>query len=221
MKERPIIFSAPMVRAILDGRKTQTRQVVKPQPPHSCRYVMNGAASHALCFGPNDECVPPTGTSIDHRLPCPYGVPGDRLWVRETWNTLPLRHVFYREGGEMHKDWKWRSPIHMPRWASRITLEITAVRVERLNEISAKDAVREGVGLPDECDHEIECSDPRNGATWTDLESNAAGGCPWSSCHCARDCFRELWDRINGKRHPWSSNPWVWVLEFKRLETET
>ena len=222
MKERGIIFSAPMVRAILDGRKTQTRRLAKPQPPHSCRYVMNGAGSHALCLGPNDECVPPTSKSIDHRLPCPYGVPGDRLWVRERWGWFdqfvqhdapPTGPIVYGTDGVpagSHGTY-WRPSIHMPRWASRITLEVVDVRVERLNEISAKDAVREGLERHD---------DHPTSITWRHYGDEEPPD-PidlWEGWLNPINSFRTLWDSINGKRHPWSSNPWVWVIEFRKVE---
>lgn len=191
-----------MVRAILDGRKTQTRRVVKPQPPHSCRYTINGAGTHALCFGPNGECVPPTGRSTDHRLPCPYGVPGDTLWVRETWglhDTEPSdgperAHVYYRATDGKRHDLRyqfWRPSIHMPRWACRLTLAVTAVRVQRLHEITEADAIAEGV------DAVSQVEVPRNGTM------------------SRRADFSQLWDRINVNRHPWASNPWVWVVTFE------
>lgn len=146
MKTRPILFSGPMVRAILEGRKTQTRRVVKPQPAH-CADL-------------------PMGKDLTFASACPYGQPGDRLWVRETWavgtlfdyvrpSLLPKpdcesklavdyaanpRRIWHSED-----QGRWRPSIHMPRWASRITLEITSVRVERLQDISHKDAIAEGL----------------------------------------------------------------------------
>lgn len=163
MKERPILFSGPMVRAILDGRKTQTRRVVKPRQ------------------GMLDDW---TG------LPCPYGKPGDRLWVRETcYFEQPHGEVIYRAdpGSEKALDpeftgLRWRPSIHMPRWASRITLEIVNVRVERLQDIRVDDARAEGVT-----------------AKWP--------------VHG----FRNLWQSINGFGS-WDANPWVWVVEFRNME---
>lgn len=164
MKERPILFSAPMVRAILDGTKTQTRRVIR-NPDR---------------FSNIREC----GRC------CPYGTKGEHLWVRETWaDTMgePPSAV-YRADGERHPSshMKWRPAIHMPRWASRITLRIIDARVECLGEISNADAEAEGV----KCDY---------------------------SSLSFRDHFGELWDRINGKRAPWRSNPWVWVVQFERV----
>jgi hypothetical protein len=200
MKERPIIFSAPMVRAIPDGRKTQTRRVVKPQPFYNeagfLAWITSGTMQNQ-------------GRSAEEMVAhhCPYGVPGDRLWVRETWRELgsgqlhdgsiPKYHVpcvyaaDFDDNGDRQFNGPWRSPIYMPRWASRINLLLTDVRVERLQEISEEDAIAEGVDI----------------------------GCP---AHEADQplptmLYERLWDSINGKKH-WESNPWVWVLTFAKTE---
>lgn len=230
--ERPILFSGEMVRAILDGRKTQTRRVVKEK-----------------CFGPSDtrgyewhyRCKRGLWQDMRHSemmQKCPYGVPGDRLWVRETWKCSwwgegePER-IAYKAGGKTQEvrdtesvsydlwsesmaeggaddlekagwkvgeddlfhhedcnraaadDLRWRPSIHMPRWASRITLEVTDVRVERLQKISEADAIAEGCVSDDEFD--------------------------------AKDRFEWLWESINGEGS-WEANPWVWVVEFRRVE---
>ena len=199
MKERPIIFSGPMVRAILEGRKTQDRRVVKPQPS-----VVHGVHSDAsittnLCFRLGDQ-----------RIHCPYGRPGDLLWVRETWRAFEPDRVRFGGRGAMSglmmrvyanppiegesiieyradhpKASGWKSSAQMPRWASRITLEVTDVRVQRVQEISERDATAEGFNP------------------------------------ITRDCkvpkFRELWDSTNAKRAPWASNPWVWAITFREL----
>jgi hypothetical protein len=221
VSDRPILFSAPMVRAILEGRKTQTRRVVKPQPPMGCRYEINGARSHALCVATGTFTdgrpiyVPPTPQSVDHRLPCPYGAPGDTLWVRETFfeeydpDTCkpydPPRYAYratyegeepYQADGdgfpEVNRDGTFKSPwkpsIHMPREASRLTLCIKSVRVERLQEISEADAIAEGL-------------------------SPTVG----EYTGPARSEFAALWDSISRESHPWASTPWVWVLEFERV----
>ncbi len=217
MKERPILFSGPMVRAILEGRKTQTRRVVKPQPPYGCDYAMNGAMTAACCFQPGDggtiKCwVPPKPTSRNHLLPCPYGAPMGRLWLRENCWVRPERTPkMMREGAdtwepyyydadglsefdvEDFKRWgfKRRTSRFMPRLASRITLEIEAVRVERLRDISEEDAVAEGVDIgcpPHEADQ------------------------PFPTM-----LFRRLWENINGPGS-WDANPWVWVIQFRRVE---
>ena len=176
MKERPIIFSGPMVRAILDGRKTQTRRVFKfretNQPP-SCP----------------DRFDPKAVTQ-----PCPYGAPGDRLWVRESHHISTPRHdgdtgsVEYRADycDELARGIHWRSPVCMPRWASRIDLEIVSRRVERLDEIT-----------PDDCR----------------AESQPAG----NNDIGVRYGFGQQWEADNGPGS-WAENPWVWVVEFKRVE---
>lgn len=170
MKERPILFSAPMVRALLAGTKTQTRRILKNQRAYD----------------------------IDK---CPYGQPGDRLWVREAWaKTQPIQlpwpqtMVVYREG-DNRTDYggPWKPSIHMPRAFSRITLEVTGVRVERLQDISVEDAIAEGVNI-----HPDHHSKPRE------------------SIYSAVEAYRDLWEQINGPES-WDANPWVWVVSFKRI----
>jgi hypothetical protein len=199
MKERPILFRAEMVRAILEGPKTQTRRVVKPQP-----LSVVSADGHA----PLKEVIsqvpmwPMTGPGRDRCCPCPYGVPGDRLWVREGFAYTPKGTPFYRADFDHDKNLSvvggWKPSIHMPRWASRITLEITDVRVQRVQEIGEEDAKAEGV--------------LRLGATSPDLVSGNEG-------HEYRISFVELWDSINATRgFSWENNPWVWALTFRRVE---
>ena len=183
---RPILFSAPMVRALLDGRKTQTRRIMKPQPPDGW-------------FISEDERDEP-GHAEWLAERCPYGAPGDRLWVREAvrWEGGPLA-IFEADGSACVIDtWPWKRTklpsIHMPRGASRITLEITEVRVQRLQEIGEEDARAEGVSP-------VTWSRPINGL----LSSYVEG-------------FKTLWGIINGERAPWSSNPFVWSLTFQGVE---
>lgn len=202
MKERPILFSAPMVRAILDGRKTQTRRVVKiPSTPK--------------LYSESDwmiDCVP-IGK-------CPYGQLGDRLWVREAFMYLDNRDggrkVHYCAGGDdmqitagKDDDWrgstKWKPSIHMRREYSRITLEVVDVRVERLQEISYEDAIAEGVSdmtalLHDEWQ-------PSNGESGDDCARRLRWPQP---------LYQQLWDSIHGPS-AWDTNPWVWVVEFRRI----
>lgn len=195
MRERPILFSAPMVRAILSSTKTQTRRIVKPQP------VMY---EPGMDVGLSDY--------INDHLVCPYGQTGDRLWVRETWYCDDYRcqrgpylepedwreipgMMVYRADEERPYEGEqpvWRPAIHMPRWASRILLEVTGVRVERLRVISAADAVAEGIDL---YFHD----------SWH--PSNQIGA------------YRRLWESINGAGS-WDANPWVWVIEFRRITTD-
>ncbi len=192
MKERPIIFSGEMVRAILERRKTQTRRVIKPQPLSEISY--------------RDYCAVVDGKKIF----CPYGQPGDRLWVKETLHRFDIDLHSTMIGATYDADltavigqgpqgswcgralgWPWKHDtlpsIHMPRWASRITLEITGVKVERLQDITVGDAINEGFGRY---------------------------GFPI-------DGFEMIWDRLNAKRgYVWDVNPWVWVIEFKKIETK-
>lgn len=143
MKERPILFSGEMVRAILEGRKTQTRRVIKPQPDSARNSVFVKSGFE---------------TKHGYEIKCPYGQPGDRLWVRETWGLWdtdpkdgPERaKIFYRATDENRRDLRyqrWRPSIHMPRWASRINLEITNIRIERVQDITEEDAKAEGLFL--------------------------------------------------------------------------
>lgn len=196
MKERPILFNGDMVRAILEGRKTQTRRVVKPQP------VVSEAEAKVLSEAWDSGFI---------NIACPYGHPGDRLWVRETFAIVPrtayacsdgVQQVLrpddnhdaavFRAGWERSAPSRWRPSIHMPRWASRITLEIVSVRVERLNEISEQDAGDEGF-------------DYLRGDGNSDISGDVQ-----------RRWFRQLWESINGAGS-WEANPWVWVVEFKRV----
>jgi hypothetical protein len=193
--ERPILFSGPMVLAILSGRKTQTRRVIKTVADRQLNQFLHYMA-----------------TAVDPDLKCPYGKPGDRLWVRETWAKTGFDLVTYRADNttlqmvENH-EWDhtdWRPSIHMPRWASRITLEITGVRAERLQAIvnNPSDCIAEGISHPDGYDF-----------LWQRYDGEmSACSMPWVS-------FSTLWDSINAKRgYGWDQNPWVWAIEFKRVE---
>lgn len=246
MKERPILFSGEMVRAILDGRKTQTRRIVKPQPrgdfngPHEYEQTRIGRRG--------DEYPGPTVFGIHDQdgewgIVCPYGHPGDRIWVRETWQqsvatrdkqrktieapTPGIGLLHYRATYDSDEPPCWRPSIHMPRWASRITLEITGVRCERLNEISEADALAEG------------CEESWTEQWWQGyrefdgglMHQQATGDVPpaWmiepkpiNTDHLrrsAKDGFRLLWESINGAGW-WNANPWVWALAFKRIAAE-
>ena len=220
MTERPIPFRDWEVRAILDGRKTQTRRAIKPQPPAEAESVLRQLYSQDA--PKNDGAwtwwAGKPQTPITKPLFCPYGAPGDLLWVRETWGAVsptdepvPLAlgqcKIEYRADlppgctdgpGEWPADErnsdapKWRPSIHMPRWASRITLRITGVRVERLQDISEDDARAEVVFEPSE---PIERYGPKAG----------------------RVAFRMLWTNIKGPS-AWDDNPWVWVIEFERVK---
>jgi hypothetical protein len=186
MKERPIIFSGEMVKAILEGRKTQTRRVIKPQPKGKYNMTLNSRAQFIEW-----------GNKAYYPL-CPYGSVGDRLWVREVWREAYTKYIgsngiIYKADKEKslgmaeYCAYKWKSPIHMPRWASRITLEITDIRVERLQEISEVSAYKEGV----------------NYNPYTEGISVML--------------FQSLWNSLAKKGFKWEDDPWVWVLEFERI----
>jgi hypothetical protein len=194
MKERPILFGAPMVCALLDGRKTQTRRIVKSELPDS-----------------------PPMRRANGAWDCPYGSPGDCLYVRETWaagiHSLNAKiskdyHVVYAADGDTAKQYrladKWTPSIHMPRWASRILLEITDVRVERLQDISEDDAKAEGIEFI-------------HGEFWRNYEVEV--GDEEDSWESPLDSYKTLWQSINGPR-TWWANPWVWVITFKRKVAE-
>lgn len=176
MKKRPIIFSGEMVRAILDGRKRMTRRVMEPQPMpyHDGALLWQGKIPKTAKYYsvPPYGCFAQNGKVFDD-VYCPYGKVGDRLWVREAVRIT--RHPFIRPS--------------ISRWASRITLEITEVRVERLQDITVNDVRAEGV----------EIHSPAIGGARAGIERT----------------FGKAWDKVNGKKHPWASNPWVWVIKFE------
>ncbi|WP_323086845.1 morphogenetic protein [Klebsiella variicola] len=204
-----MIFNAEMVRALLSGRKTQTRRIIKPQP----EAILSGSLSGKWLSRPLNGLLLPKIEDI--AIHCPFGVVGDRIWVRETFqgplfdydlmdsyckDPTPFEKPefcvykadgvpapeFYDADDELHCC--WRPSIHMPCWACRILLEITNVRVERLKSISDGDAIREGCSTAD-----------------------------MMSGDCVADVFARLWASIYGS-DSWNANPWVWVIEFKRVE---
>jgi hypothetical protein len=218
--ERPILFSAPMVRAILEGRKTQSRRIVKLQPevwddgtidfgwaqfyPNGYVHTSNeegyGGQNWNSSNYPTENKFAQALARTPHSKLCPFGRPGDRLWVRETHKFTVLEGwkkilISYASGGEHEVpspspipcETKWRPSIHMPRWASRISLEVTSVRVERLKEITAADVLAEGVGNPDQ----------------------KPGG--------LTNGFARQWGTLYGAG-AWAANPWVWVIEFRRIQ---
>ncbi|MEZ2759763.1 hypothetical protein ACBQ54_18875 [Providencia vermicola] len=211
MKERGIIFNTEMVRAILDGRKTQTRRIMRQQPKPSktkendywfpCTKTQS--MIHVSDFIPGNSAV--VDMHEFYSICCPHGGVGDRLWVRETFQAgLCTESTFAYKAthkpSDLDEGWdeiiKWRPSIHMPRWASRITLEITDVRVERLQDISKQDAIFEGA--------------PR-GHHSIDVISKQFGFPDFS-----RSWFAQIWMDIYGEDN-WAANPWVWVIEFKRV----
>lgn len=233
MKERPIIFSAPEVRAILAGRKTMARRVVKPQPyPNGFRFDGRDILCHiddlpanAMLLDVGRGKARYTTSNLEWwDLHCPCGQTGDRLWVRETflhepadycWEasvSIPVRPAMtiYRADADPTGVGTagWKSPIHMPRSLSRITLEIESVRVERLQDISEADALAEGVERIFPAGHPADTGPNHytaEGPERVSLNQPTAVG-----------AFRTLWALINGEGS-WTANPWVWVLSFKRV----
>ena len=218
IKERPILFSAPMVRAILEGRKTVTRRALSAQALKNIGYGVRLGECHEL---PTEGPLHPNSVDYYNDF-CPFGQPGDRLWVRETFaladksgshDAAPDDHwrparpgmepeiyrCWYRASDGHTADGFWKPSIHMPRWASRILLEITDVRVERLQDISEEQAKAEGVRLY--TDH-AELGD------WWHVE-----GIETYSAD-PRKSFELLWSSVGGD---WQANPWVWVVEFKQV----
>ncbi|EHS4854277.1 hypothetical protein KV631_004190 [Salmonella enterica] len=213
MNERGMIFNGEMVRAILDGRKTQTRRPIKWK---QTRFTEIGERED----GSNWTWSEDTEKACDYWHPCPFGAVGDRIWVRETFGwqirrdplggtgefrvyraTTPDAVRYQTASGEV-APMKWTPSIHMPRRASRITLEITDVRVERLHNISERDALREGLfQLPASGRY---CLQP--GMQYFGMAS-----------HSAKEVYSWLWASIYGEES-WAANPWVWVIEFKRVE---
>lgn len=199
MKERPILFSAPMVRAILSGTKTQTRRAVKPVGNDDGFVLLN----HGDGWWPyrsddgdsSTHTVKRGGKLYQDETPhtCPYGQPGDRLWVRESWGPCDGGFCYRSDEDDASNakpdDGHWHPSIHMPRWACRITLEVVSVRVERLQDITAADAISEGI---DHAGHS------------TDVVRD----------YSPDERFSMLWEYINGPGS-WNANPWVWVVQFK------
>lgn len=209
-KERPILFSGPMVRAILEERKTQTRRIVKGK---IALEWLNDAG-----MVPEFVAEPLNGLS-------PYGFPGDRLWVRETWmenHSGPEinghgRPLYRASWGNAPEGQRWKPSIHMPRWASRLTLEVLSVRIERLQDITNDDAMEEGIEV-DIWDQAIVARKYDEKDAWfqvwtTDMENYAS----YETIY--RESFRTLWESINGAGS-WDLNPWVWRIEFKKKGQE-
>jgi hypothetical protein len=235
MRERGITFNAEMVRAVLEGRKTQTRRIMKVQPESNqyglLRIIDSTKRSNVgKCHWAESNATGPHTRS--KLFSCPFGAVGDRLWVRETWmpdaprdgtwgdvefygckgsplSMIPKRyrkpeHCIHRASWDCNEMVGWTPSIHMPRWASRITLEITGVRVERLQNISQADAVAEGI-KSGRCGNET---------SWRDAFYVPGDNQPYFNAETA---YGDLWSSIYGDES-WQANPWVWVIEFKRVE---
>lgn len=232
IKERPILFSGAMVRAILEGRKTVTRRALKPLR-HTCTRGLSAAELGSLIRGEGGAWL------------CPYGQPGDRLWVREAWAAdaqvdavaprdlsqgepilYPSDGAIRQTGCALVSPGKGRPSIHMPRWASRILLEITSVRVERLQDISEEQSRAEGVQPSEHCIGPLgtkawavrcqHCGMRRREHIGVAMVCRGRNGDCWNG-NTAKGGFGMLWESINGIGS-WAANPWVWVVEFKRVE---
>lgn len=230
MREKPILFSTPMVKAILDGRKTMTRRIVKPQPPDEAKTLCGPKTYEPIAIDKDGEMYPgsPIYGAYDENgewgTKCPYQ-PGDHLYVRETWRCVKYdnmdgdlnygvefkdgtRKYFkfddserYHQFGKYALKKGWQPSIYLPKEAARIWLEVTSVRVERLQEITEEDAVKEGIK------NVFERNPHYDGTIGSAIKIN----------HLTQ--FRELWDSINAKRgYGWDTNPYVWVIEFKRVD---
>lgn len=198
MTTHPILFNGPMVRAVLEGRKTQTRRVVKPQPT-----LHNDGSSFFYGLYDAERHKP----AIIER--CPYGVPGHTLWVRENFRVGACDSLFFQADEEWHEKAKWRPSLHMPRWASRIDLLVKRVWVEQVQDISEADAIAEGSYLG-----RCECLPRAKDRTPVDVLFQQ------TECHIHGLEFKALWNSIYGKKPgcSWADNPWVWAVEFELKE---
>ena len=205
--EKPILFSTPMVQAILDGRKTQTRREIKQANGWDHNWRPTLIKEEHIDGIPRYEMRCGTQYSLPW-FKCPYGQPGDVLWVRESYSK---DYFDFNGGNHAYKaDWnktdaeyvsepKWKPSIHMPKAACRLFLRITNVRVERLQNISEEDAIAEGIGKD-------------NAGWWKDYTHPDSAG-----YMVAKNSFRSLWHSINGEQS-WNDNPWVWVVEFEQIK---
>lgn len=222
VREGPILMSGPMVRATLDGRKTKTRRVVKPQPPEDCGRGHVGMYHPTIVRRGEEEPGPETFGAWwcdgEFAVRCPYGNVGDRLWVRESWAPVSAAEEGATGRGALYRcdpmfdsmnpadfAWNWKPSIHMPRWASRLTLEITEVRVERLHDCTEEDARAEGLAF--------------DGRYW-EGGPHPIKGTP-KVFATARQAYASFWDSLNAKRGFGShTNPWIWVIGFRRALSE-
>jgi hypothetical protein len=228
-KARPILFQPEMVRAILDGRKLMTRRVINPQPYKRTKgghaWMWKRADGRHIPNGPRSVCGGSLETVISSIAEyCPFGQAGDRLWVRETWVSSAYGHLPPNESGDLRIEYiadrgvqyfhaakedgsvrfrtrerVKRPSIHLPRWASRITLEITGIKVERLQDISEEDAAAEGLET--------------NGICFKDYSKHGSAICNQT----ARSSFFTLWEKIHGEE-AWDKNEWVWAISFRRIK---
>jgi hypothetical protein len=216
MKTTPILFSTEMVRAILEGRKTQTRRVIKNIKHCEYRKMEHTApGKYGAVFKDNNHFF---------KINCPYGKVGDVLWVRETWQTAegvvpPIKdkYIYRAEASEIDgvtkRPARWESPIFMPKEACRIWLRITDIRVERVQDITEEDALSEGVEMEAKADL-VFSEDPSGESDFVRYKSYTNESQLFLS---AKNSFRSLWQSISGKES-WEANPYVWAITFERIE---
>ena len=221
MNEKPILYSTPMIQAILAGRKTMTRRTnvlnELNENPHDWifyqfEYDMNGRICAVFCNKENN--------AVKYKIPSPYGKPGDLLWVRETFlphGEIPycMHDVFFYDQKENPEEWKWKPSIYMPKSAARIWLWISNVRIERLQDITEQDAIAEGVASYETPIAKIyNCYLCEKGHTAS--ENNLCN--EYGGQETAKASFQSLWSAINSEQS-WNENPWVWVVSFEVLST--
>lgn len=206
--ERPILFSTEMIQAILDGRKTQTRRIIKPQPTYSEK---TGFAYGKWCCGIGSNYYESQKNFID--VKCPYGKVGNILWVRETWaiDGNITKCFLYKANYNKEINVKWKPSIHMPKVACRIKLRITDIQVQKLQVITEEDAKKEGIKIPvtPEGNYLFELSAKYPNYKYFDNEKK----------NYFTACYAGLWDSLNLKRgYGWSLNPFVWVISFQIIK---
>lgn len=228
-KETPTLFTGEMVRAILDGRKAQTRRMIKSPSRKHDHFTLVDYGDGLWPYLSDDGESSITDDGNETAIECPYGKPGDRLWVRETWAIgVSTGNSWHSENGRIKSIaepqryarryaadgtegfyGKWRPSIFMPKWACRLWLELTDVRVERLQEVTEADAIAEGVKV---CPN-MNGREGTTGYVWPGSPYDLSGLCHSS----AITAFSQGFESINGA-DSWAANPWVWVLTFRRVE---
>jgi hypothetical protein len=244
MRELPILFSTPMVQALLEGRKTQTRRIIKARNPSACGIQIcknkDGVVTDVLWYDADEQTWNDKGD--ENKIHCPYGKPGDVLWVREGFNyfgsldpgylsfkaTYPKCLPIGIENVPDISEVKWKPSIHMPKVAARIWLHVKDVRVERLHDITEADAIAEGVET-NECDAETkkgcpssfcinECAGKGEYLRYTGHREPEMIDYDGEPCYSAIESYETLWQHIHGNES-WKCNPWLWVVEFEVLST--
>ncbi|MBK7885494.1 MAG: hypothetical protein IPJ81_18145 [Chitinophagaceae bacterium] len=219
MKFIPILFSTPMVQAILAGRKTMTRRIVKPQPTiNEIGNVNFSFKKHGGINVPIEDLNKPFIGILDD---CPYGQLGDVLWVRETWcymDASPNNCAYKEDFGSEPVSWNWKPSIYMSKEVCRLFLKVKSIKVERLQDITEEDAIAEGVQDASCTDHTT-CPSSlcKDGCSAKGTYYNYPTDFDGEPCYSAVESFEQLWQSINGEKS-WDANPWVWVIKFERIE---